>query len=96
MKTNRLEAFSDGVIAIIITIMVLELKAPHEHTFDALKPLLPVLLAYVAELHLRGHLLEQSPPHVPRGRRRQWRDAVGESASAVLAVAAAVRDGMDG
>ena len=38
MNKNRLEAFSDGVIAIIITIMVLELKVPHEATFAALAP----------------------------------------------------------
>jgi uncharacterized membrane protein len=44
---NRLEAFSDGVIAIIITIMVLELKVPHEATIAALAPLWPVLLSYV-------------------------------------------------
>jgi uncharacterized membrane protein len=47
MKTTRLEAFSDGVLAIIITIMVLELKVPHEVELSALKPLLPVLLSYV-------------------------------------------------
>jgi uncharacterized membrane protein len=47
MPTNRLEAFSDGVIAIIITIMVLELKVPHEPTFAGLAPLLPVVLSYV-------------------------------------------------
>src|SRR6185369_13401737 len=47
MKTSRLEAFSDGVLAIIITIMVLELKVPHAVEFAALKPLLPVLLSYV-------------------------------------------------
>jgi uncharacterized membrane protein len=44
---NRLEAFSDGVLAIIITIMVLELKVPHGETLAALKPLLPVFLSYV-------------------------------------------------
>src|ERR1041385_4334101 len=47
MKTSRLEAFSDGVLAIIITIMVLELKVPHAVELGALKPLLPVLLSYV-------------------------------------------------
>ena len=46
MKPNRLEAFSDGVIAIIITIMVLELHAPHEPTWSALRPLWPVILSY--------------------------------------------------
>jgi uncharacterized membrane protein len=47
MGTGRLEAFSDGVIAIIITIMVLELKVPHETSFEAVRPLLPVFLSYV-------------------------------------------------
>ena len=47
MNKNRLEAFSDGVIAIIITIMVLELKVPHGAGLDALRPLLPVFLSYV-------------------------------------------------
>jgi uncharacterized membrane protein len=47
MTKNRLEAFSDGVIAIIITIMVLELKVPHEASWRGLVPLAPVLLSYV-------------------------------------------------
>jgi uncharacterized membrane protein len=47
MEKNRLEAFSDGVLAIIITIMVLELKVPHGIQLTALKPLLPVFLSYV-------------------------------------------------
>ena len=47
MGTARLEAFSDGVLAIIITIMVLELRAPHETDVAALRPLLPVFLSYV-------------------------------------------------
>jgi len=47
MKTTRLEAFSDGVLAIIITIMVLELRVPHAVELAALKPVLPVLLSYV-------------------------------------------------
>ncbi|HTO56318.1 MAG TPA: TMEM175 family protein [Pseudomonadales bacterium] len=47
MSKNRLEAFSDGVLAIIITIMVLELKVPHGDTPSALWPLLPVFLSYV-------------------------------------------------
>jgi uncharacterized membrane protein len=47
MGKNRLEAFSDGVIAIIITIMVLELKVPHGAGFDVLLPLLPILGSYV-------------------------------------------------
>lgn len=47
MGTARLEAFSDGVIAIIITIMVLELKVPHGSGFDALLPMIPVFLSYL-------------------------------------------------
>jgi uncharacterized membrane protein len=47
MTKGRLEAFSDGVIAIIITIMVLELKVPHESSLVALTPLAPVFLSYV-------------------------------------------------
>ena len=49
MNKNRLEAFSDGVLAIIITIMVLEMKVPHEggNTLATLKPVLPAFLSYV-------------------------------------------------
>src|SRR5436305_10001704 len=47
MGKARLEAFSDGVFAIIITIMVLELKVPHGETLEALAPLVPVFLSYV-------------------------------------------------
>jgi len=47
MGKGRLEAFSDGVLAIIITIMVLELKAPHGADLNALRPLLPALLSYL-------------------------------------------------
>jgi uncharacterized membrane protein len=47
MKTGRLEAFSDGVLAIVITIMVLELKVPHGADLTALRPVVPVLLSYV-------------------------------------------------
>src|SRR5439155_11173513 len=47
MNKNRLEAFSDVVLAIIITIMVLELKAPHGVTLEALRPLMPAFSSYV-------------------------------------------------
>jgi uncharacterized membrane protein len=47
VTTGRLEAFSDGVLAIIITIMVLEMKVPHGADFAALRPLTPVFLSYV-------------------------------------------------
>jgi uncharacterized membrane protein len=68
MKSGRLEAFSDGVIAILITIMVLELKAPVGQGLDALRPLAPVFLAYVLSFVYLGiywnnhhHLLHTSP-----------------------------------
>lgn len=47
MGKTRLEAFSDGVLAIVITIMVLEIKVPHEASYGALIPLIPVFLSYV-------------------------------------------------
>ena len=47
MEKNRLEAFSDGVLAIIITVMVLELRVPHGSDLAVLKPLLPVFLTYL-------------------------------------------------
>src|SRR5262245_61023908 len=70
MTTSRMEAFSDGVIAIIITIMVLELRPPHEATIESLKPLIPVFLSYVMSFVYLGiywnnhHHLLQAVEHV--------------------------------
>ena len=70
MGTGRLEAFSDGVLAIIITIMVLELTIPHEADLAALSPLLPVFLSYVLSFVFLGiywnnhHHLLQAIRHV--------------------------------
>ena len=47
MGTNRLEAFSDGVIAVIITIMVLEMKVPHGEGVETLVPVIPIFLSYI-------------------------------------------------
>lgn len=47
MNKTRMEAFSDGVLAIIITIMVLEIKVPHGKTFNELIPILPIFLSYI-------------------------------------------------
>ena len=96
MGKGRLEAFSDGVIAIIITIMVLEMKVPHGDELAALQPLIPVLRQLRAELRLRRHLLEQPSPHAARCRESERGDALGEPAPAVLAVAHSVRHGLDG
>src|SRR5262245_30755151 len=54
MPKSRLEAFSDGVIAILITIMVLELRVPHGTDLEALRPLLPVFLTYVLSFVFLG------------------------------------------
>lgn len=73
MEKERLGAFSDGVIAIIITIMVLELKPPHEATFAALAPLAPVFasyvlsFAYIAIYWNNHHHLLHSAHHVTGG-----------------------------
>ena len=70
MTKGRLEAFSDGVIAIIITIMVLELKVPHGDDLSALRPLLPVFLGYVLSFVYLGiywnnhHHMLQAVKHV--------------------------------
>lgn len=47
MTTNRLEAFSDGVLAIVITIMVLEMKVPESSSWNALNPILPKFISYI-------------------------------------------------
>ncbi|MBD8530730.1 DUF1211 domain-containing protein [Massilia sp. CFBP 13647] len=54
MGKNRLEAFSDGVIALIITILVLELKVPHTADFHALLPSWPVFMGYVLSFIYAG------------------------------------------
>lgn len=70
MTKGRLEAFSDGVIAIIITIMVLEMKVPHGADLVALRPLIPVFLSYVLSFVFLGiywsnhHHLLQAVHHV--------------------------------
>lgn len=73
MGKGRLEAFSDGVIAIIITIMVLEMKPPHSADLNALRPLLPVFLSYLLSFVYLGiywnnhHHMLHSVQHVSGG-----------------------------
>src|SRR5215510_6330192 len=73
MSRNRMEAFSDGVIAIIITIMVLELRVPIGANFAALRPVTPVFLSYVLSFVILGiywnnhHHLFQAVEHVSGG-----------------------------
>ena len=68
METGRLEAFSDGVIAIIITIMVLEMKAPHAADFAALGPIVPVLSSYILSFIYVG-IYWNNHHHLLRGTR---------------------------
>ena len=85
MKKDRMLAFTDGVFAVIITIMVLELKVPHEATFEALRP--------VGE-HVSHHVLSfiyigiywNNHHHLHPRRRNQRQDPLGKSASSVLAL----------
>ena len=95
MTKGRLEAFSDGVLAIVITIMVLELRPPEGPTLDALFALWPKLLSYVLSFVYLGiywnnhhHLLHASQDGQRRG-------PVGQPAPALLAVAGSAGHGLD-
>ena len=94
MGKGRLEAFSDGVIAIIITIMVLELRR-RTRPGSRPRPLLPVLLSYVLSFVFLG-IYWNNHHHCclhPVGDRDH---PLGQPAPALLAVAGSVRDGLDG
>ena len=96
MSKGRLEAFSDGVFAIIITIMVLELKVPHGADLAALRPLLPVFLTYVLSFVFLGIYWNNHHHMLHATDRINGGVAVGQPAPAVLAVAGAVRHRLDG
>ena len=96
MSKGRLEAFSDGVMAIIITIMVLDLRAPADPKPAALDSADPGFAELRAELRVRGHLLEQPSSPVAGGAPRQWPGPVGQPAPTVLALAHAIRHKLDG
>jgi len=72
-STTRLEAFSDGVLAIIVTIMVLEIRPPSEPTVEALRPLIPVFLSYLLSFIFIGiywnnhHQLLKATPNISGG-----------------------------
>jgi uncharacterized membrane protein len=87
MTTTRLEAFSDGVVAILITIMVLELKTPQGDDWSALSGLARVFSSYVLSFVYLGIYWNN---HHHRQR------ALGQSAPLVLAVAGPVHHGVDG
>ena len=82
MSKGRLEAFSDGVFAVLITIMVLELKVPHGDGLSALRPLIPVFLTYVLSFLFLG-IYWNNHHHT-------------QPAPSLLAVPCALRHRMDG
>ena len=94
MGTQRLEAFTDGVIAIVITIMVLEIKVPHGATPEALLAILPILLTYVLSfinVGLSGITITTCcmPP------RGSTESSVGELVPALLPVSRAICHSLD-
>ena len=96
MGKSRLEAFSDGVIAIIITIMVLEMKVPHGDSLESLLPLFPVFLSYVLSFVYVGiywnnhhHMLHACSEDLRFG-------TMGKPSFALLAFALPVRHRLDG
>ena len=95
MGKGRLEAFSDGVIAVIITIMVLEMKVPHGGSVQALAPLIPVFLSYVLSFIYIG-IYWNNHHHMLHACSRVTGAMLGQSSSVVLAVADSVYDRLDG
>ena len=93
MTTSRLEAFSDAVLAIIITIMVLELEVPHEPTLHALAESATGLLTYLLSFVYLGIYWNNHHHLFQLGERRA---AVGKPAPALLALARALHDRLDG
>ena len=95
MTKNRLEAFSDGVIAIIITIMVLELKPPADATMHALEEHGHVFISYVLSFVFLAIYWNNHHHMLHSVRRVERANPVGQRAPVVLAVAHAIRDGLD-
>ncbi len=90
MGKNRLEGFSDRVLAIIITVMVLQLKVPRGHDLDVLRPLLPVFLSYVLSFVYIGIYWNKSSPYDAHCQTCKRGSIMGKPAFAVLAIPYAV------
>lgn len=95
MKTSRLEAFSDGVLAIIITIMVLELKAPTETDLKALLAKTPVFFKLYFQFYIFRYLLEQSSSPVSNHTESEWQDTLGKSTFAFLVIISSFYNSLD-
>ena len=92
MSKSRLEAFSDGVIVILITILVLELRVPAGSDLAALAEVLPTVGLYVLSFAFLGiYSTGQPPSPAPRDHPHQRRGAVGKPASPVLVVSGPIR-----
>src|SRR3954447_7333120 len=89
MPKGRLTAVSDGVVSIIITIMVLELKVPHAAEWSALASLAPVFASYILSFIYIGIYWNNQPPSAAHLHEGERRDIVGEPTFAVLALARA-------
>ena len=76
MAPDRLKAFTDGVLAIIVTIMVLELRVPHDAALTSLRPLVPVVLSYALSFVYLMIYWKQPPPLAQRHATGDWRDPV--------------------
>ena len=96
MSKSRLEAFSDGVIAILITIMVLELHVPEGVDLAALSDLTPIFLSYVLSFVFSRHLLEQPSPFIAARKTCKWKRALGKLASLILAISHSLCNRLDG
>ena len=95
MHKGRLEAFSDRMIAILITIMVLELKVPLGADLAALAPVGPVFLVYALSFVFLG-IYWSNRHHMLQATKGQRQDPLGEPAPALLAFPDALRNGLDG
>jgi uncharacterized membrane protein len=96
MSTSRIEAFSDGVLAIIITIMVLELRVPGGHEWTDLFALWPKALSYLLSFAYVGIYWNNHHHLFPARRTRQRRRVAGQPVPAAVVVVVPVRDGMGG
>ena len=88
-----MEAFSDGVVAILITIMVLELRAPHEASLAGLRPLIPVMLSYLLSFVFLG-IYWNNHHHLLQAAERSG--ALGQPSFVILAVSNSLCHRMDG
>jgi hypothetical protein len=96
MNKNRMEAFSDSVLAILITIMVLELKAPSGSDSLFSEATRTRFSELRTELYLPRYLLEQSPSSDAYRERGQWRNTLGKPASAFLVIYDSLCNDLDG